>query len=327
MLDDDVILSNGLTGITTAHLDQIVNMMKGLNDSSPHTLNHARLITDPLDWEIQRNGEVLLFDADAYIDWLERQIDISAAILDMDTGRAFAWRVHHAKTRLVMAGGDGIAGMEKTGFHSMRVWDDQGNHAWAFFTGDIPVPILWDNEDTWMSLTPMEIITCKPGIEAAHGHVLIGGLGLGWMASEILAKPEVETVTIIEIDPAVVDVFNCIPESSPHADKLVGTFRGDLWETLRCHQESCAAGIETPYDSFILDIWPGYGDASDDPQLADFKAWAEGRGNTVWAWGDRPAWVRERSIQGKAPLKWIEHPSVPAVFQDGARGEKFPVHP
>ena len=37
--------------------------------------------------------------------------------------------------------------------------------------------------DVWMSLTPLEMESQALGIEAARGHVVIMGLGMGWAAA------------------------------------------------------------------------------------------------------------------------------------------------
>lgn len=58
-----------------------------------------------------------------------------------------------------------------------------------------------------MSNTPDEIRDCREPVFQAKlrgGHVLINGLGLGWVAAEILSHENVEKVTIIEIDKDVI---------------------------------------------------------------------------------------------------------------------------
>ena len=55
-----------------------------------------------------------------------------------------------------------------------------------------------------MSDTPDEIRDHRGAIYEAKGNVLINGLGLGMMARAVLLKPEVDQVTVIEIDPDVI---------------------------------------------------------------------------------------------------------------------------
>lgn len=57
-----------------------------------------------------------------------------------------------------------------------------------------------------MSDTPDEMRDHYHAFWKAKGHVLINGLGLGMVLGAILRKPEVEHVTVIEIDPDVIDL-------------------------------------------------------------------------------------------------------------------------
>ncbi|HEX8126069.1 MAG TPA: hypothetical protein VF548_10850 [Allosphingosinicella sp.] len=58
--------------------------------------------------------------------------------------------------------------------------------------------------DTWMSLMPVEIESQQIGIDCAEGRVAVLGLGLGWAAALCALRPEVESVTVVEIDPGLV---------------------------------------------------------------------------------------------------------------------------
>jgi hypothetical protein len=55
-----------------------------------------------------------------------------------------------------------------------------------------------------MSDTPTEIREHADAIAEAEGDVLITGLGLGCIVSALLAKPEVNTITVVEIDKDVI---------------------------------------------------------------------------------------------------------------------------
>jgi len=55
-----------------------------------------------------------------------------------------------------------------------------------------------------MSDTPDEIYDQYPLLYAAHGNVLINGLGLGCTIKMCMSKPEVTHVTVVEIDPDVI---------------------------------------------------------------------------------------------------------------------------
>src|SRR5689334_16475058 len=56
------------------------------------------------------------------------------------------------------------------------------------------------NDDTWMSTAPLELESQEIGIRLARGHVLIGGLGLGWSAANCALSEDVDRVTVVELD-------------------------------------------------------------------------------------------------------------------------------
>lgn len=61
-----------------------------------------------------------------------------------------------------------------------------------------------DRRGVVMSDTPDEIRDHLGAVINARGHVLINGLGIGMVLGAVLRKPEVERVTVIEIDPDVI---------------------------------------------------------------------------------------------------------------------------
>jgi len=126
----------------------------------------------------------------------------------------------------------------------------------------------------WMSLTPMEIMSQMPGVEKAHGNVLIGGLGMGWLTRRVLEKDEVDSVTQVELDPDILNFFGlALMELHPEELQLV---HADFWEYL--HQ----AGIDQ-FDTILVDIWPKYNDCRRDEL---FRTLRKSHPN-VWGWGDK----------------------------------------
>ncbi len=59
-----------------------------------------------------------------------------------------------------------------------------------------------------MSDTPAELSDHWNPVHEATGHVLINGLGLGLVVQNILQKPEVTDITVIEISPDVVNIVS-----------------------------------------------------------------------------------------------------------------------
>jgi len=56
----------------------------------------------------------------------------------------------------------------------------------------------------WMSLTPNEVWTLRPGVRAAKGRVAVAGLGLGWQLVQIMQKRSVTSVVLVEKDEQLV---------------------------------------------------------------------------------------------------------------------------
>jgi len=94
-----------------------------------------------------------------------------------------------------------------------------------------------------MSNTPMEERTNRDIIRFSHGKVLIAGLGIGMILSEILDKNEVESVTVIEKFKDVIDLV------SPHFDSpKLKIINADIFEWKPDKGEV--------YDTIYFDIWP-----------------------------------------------------------------------
>lgn len=98
--------------------------------------------------------------------------------------------------------------------------------------------------ETMMSDTPMERITNRDFIKNATGDVLIGGLGLGMCIQALLNKPDVTSITIIELNNDVIklvaplfkndkvkiihnDIFTWVPDNGQKFD----TIYFDIWYT------------------------------------------------------------------------------------------------
>lgn len=68
-------------------------------------------------------------------------------------------------------------------------------------------PAIREDGRVWMTVTPNEINTILPAVAQSRGKVLTYGLGLGYYAFHCLLKDEVESVTVVERNPAVIDMF------------------------------------------------------------------------------------------------------------------------
>lgn len=77
----------------------------------------------------------------------------------------------------------------------------------GWFDRAFSFPALREDGRVWMTVTPNEINTILPAVQASHGKVLTYGLGLGYYAFHCLRKDDVSSVTVVEKNPAVIDVF------------------------------------------------------------------------------------------------------------------------
>jgi hypothetical protein len=100
--------------------------------------------------------------------------------------------------------------------------------------------------DPMMSDTPAEINDHLPAIEKATGQVLINGLGIGMVLNACLKKPEVDHVTVIEIDPDIIQLV------APHYQQIWG-------DRLSIIQDDAFKFIppkDLKYNMIWMDIWP-----------------------------------------------------------------------
>ena len=77
----------------------------------------------------------------------------------------------------------------------------------GWFDRAFAFPAIREKGQVWMTVTPNEINTIQPAVRQSHGRVLTYGLGLGYYAFHCLMKADVESVTVVEKNPAVIDVF------------------------------------------------------------------------------------------------------------------------
>lgn len=111
---------------------------------------------------------------------------------------------------------------------------------------------------TWMSLTPMELESHMPHIAAAHGHVLCVGLGLGMYLYNILQKPEVTRVTLIEKEETVLRLLEkrANMKEWPGIEKLRAKVFKDVFSD---YAKNCTP-VQDGFDVIYADIWETLGD-------------------------------------------------------------------
>ncbi|MBQ2719559.1 MAG: hypothetical protein IJF73_05775 [Clostridia bacterium] len=123
----------------------------------------------------------------------------------------------------------------------------------GFFMEEFPYPAVLEGGREWMTLMPNETVTTLPAVRAAHGRVLTFGLGLGYFAFHASEKPEVESVTVVELSADAVALFreNILP-LLPHKEK-VSIVLSDAFDFLDTMPRDA-------YDFAFADIWHDVGD-------------------------------------------------------------------
>ena len=121
----------------------------------------------------------------------------------------------------------------------------------GYFTGLQKVygmTILHRHAAVWMSISPMEKESQQIGIDFSRGHVVVFGLGMGWSAAMSALKPEVDRVTVVEMDDEVLamhrelDLFGRLPDNAGDKVEIVEADALD-WKP------------DTHVDMLMPDIW------------------------------------------------------------------------
>ncbi len=99
-----------------------------------------------------------------------------------------------------------------------------------------------------MSVTPNEVTTVQPAIDNAKGKVLTLGCGMGYFAYMASLKNDVDSITIIELEQDVIDLFqnNILPQFE-HKEKI-NVIKADAIEFMKNVKDG-------EYDYCFADIW------------------------------------------------------------------------
>lgn len=79
-----------------------------------------------------------------------------------------------------------------------------------------------------MSDTPAEVGDAKWFVAEATGDILVGGLGLGIVARQLLDKPKVGHVTVVEISPDVISLVH--PYLKPKYGGYLDVIQADIFD-------------------------------------------------------------------------------------------------
>ncbi len=121
----------------------------------------------------------------------------------------------------------------------------------GFFDKEFFYPTVIENNTLWMSITPSEIDTMIDDIENASGKVITFGLGLGYYPYMLSLKSNVESITIVEKDQRVINLFtkHILPQFK-YKEKI-NILNSDAYELLN------NKNFMDSFDYIYIDIWHG----------------------------------------------------------------------
>ena len=119
----------------------------------------------------------------------------------------------------------------------------------GFFTEEFEYPAVLQNGREWITVTPHEINTTKPALDACFGNVLTYGLGFGYFTLLASLKQNVDSVTVVELDENAISLFKeYILPQFPCKDK-VRIINADAFE-FAADKDKCLC-----FDFVFADIW------------------------------------------------------------------------
>ena len=128
--------------------------------------------------------------------------------------------------------------------------------ALGYFAKPFSYPSVLQDGREWMSIKPSEIESSQAAVDAATGHVVTFGLGLGYFAYMAARKPDVLSVSVVERDPAVIALFreHILPQI-PEKNKIT-VIQSDAFDYLEHQMISCQP------DFVFMDIWHDIADGT-----------------------------------------------------------------
>lgn len=117
------------------------------------------------------------------------------------------------------------------------------------FEDDFSYPAVLEDGREWMTITPNEIETMAVPIREAQGKTAVFGLGLGYFPFMISEKEAVSSVTIIERDHQIIDLFRAhlLPQF-PRKEKI-RIIAADAFDYM------AGPMAEEAYDFAFIDLW------------------------------------------------------------------------
>lgn len=166
-------------------------------------------------------------------------------------------------------------------------------------------PNLSKDERIWMSVSPMETESQYPMVQAAYGHVVVMGLGMGMVLFNLLQRAPVVRVTVIEKDPDVISGFRLFSgcRDWEHLEKATIT------------QGNALSWTGSDVDVVLADIWPKLGDTRIErhmrvmrrniPGAKRFMAWSQEFAYV--SWGKKVGLEPDDLREEESAQRWSRH--------------------
>jgi hypothetical protein len=166
---------------------------------------------------------------------------------------------------------------------------------------------LLADETTWMSTAPMEIESNAPHVAAANDHTVVMGAGMGLTLYNILRKPDVKKVTLVEICPTAIELL----QKAADIESWAG-FEKLTIETTDAFEYQPSESV----DHLYVDIWPALGDEQAVAQTQQIQRRV--KADSVGWWGQEIAflhWLGERPPTLKRYQAWAREIDLPLIEQ------------
>lgn len=121
-------------------------------------------------------------------------------------------------------------------------------HPIGYFETDIDLPVLKEGEKVWMSPAVSERESMRDGIDKGHGKCLTMGLGIGVLPYLWLLKEEVESVTVVEFNKDVIDLFEKYIRPQFKTDKKLEIIHGNAFDYYKVE-------FLNQFDYVYVDFW------------------------------------------------------------------------
>lgn len=159
----------------------------------------------------------------------------------------------------------------------LDIYDDCPPRRFVSFDAPVALPALYQRStsgswlsDPWMSISPAEQWSLAAGVRRAEGHTIVAGLGLGWQLLQVLRKPTVSKVTLVEHSQGLVDWL------LPHVLQLATEAQRAKLKHVRV-VDAYKSIPRMKADVALIDIYPYWTENRFQPCSRIKKVWVWGR--------------------------------------------------